>query len=227
MKTLLHNIFSSCGNFFRQTGLACFAFFLVLCPVRSFAQCEVPPAAYTAAALIANYQELSIMDQMVPNLEANWEWALDILRMQMGRQDQQDWTKMFAALNTWWSRWFPDLKSMTSQLSAGIVDETEKLGSINDANNILAAAQDEQKERIKAKLTYQPSDQACRFDTQANYLAQDRAIGEAVERGLEWDFVSVGNNEVGSLAQDGPAGLQKERWNIYTKNFTRYVFQLL
>ena len=222
MKKLLQSIFSSHRNLFRRTGLVCFAFFLMLLPARSFAQCEPEGAALTAAATIVGLEEAAIMSQMVPNLQAFWEYDLDTLRMQLGVQDQKDWTKMFAALNTWWSRWFPDLKSMTAQLSAGIVDQTEKLGSINDASNILAAAQDEQKERIKAKLTYQPTDQACRFDTQANYLAQDRAIGEALEKGLEWDFVSVANNEFGSLAQNGPADLQRQRWDIYVKNFCDY-----
>ena len=95
---------------------------------------------------------------------------------------------------------------------------SRQLGSINDASNELTAAQDEQRERIKSKFNNQPTDQACRFDTAAEYLAPaDRATDDALMNGFEWDFVSNANNDFGSMGQNGPAQLQNNRWAIYTQ----------
>lgn len=223
MMYLLRNIRSSRRNPFRG-AIAIFTLFLVLFPIRSFAQCEPPPAASAAAATITAQDEASILMMANVNLEQLfWTFDLDQMRTALGMQDQQDWQKMFTGtLNPFWTEWLAALKGMTAQLSAATTDETFKLGMINDASNALAAARDEQKERIKAKLEFQPTDQACRFDTDADFLAKDRAIDEAVQNGFEWDFVTLGNNEDKSIAQYGPGELQNQRWDIYQHNFCDY-----
>lgn len=159
---------------------------------------------------------------MTTNIQQTWEMTLDALRIMMGQEDQKDWQALFAGLNAWWMHWGAGMKQLAGQMSANIVDETAKIGLMDDANDALAAAQEEQKERIKSQLEHQPTEQACRFDTNANYLAQDRATDEALQNGFEWDFVSLANNEYGSIAQNGPGELQEQRWKIYTQNFCDY-----
>jgi hypothetical protein len=201
-------------------GVCFFALMMAIYPLRSFAQCEGPIADALLQPLIA--QQDIALQTMTTNIQNGWMMSLNNLRMQLGTQDQTDWKTLFNGMNMWWTLWGGGLKNLGRQLSADIIDETAKLGLIDDANDALAAAQDEQKERIKSELSHQPTDQACRFDTNANYLAQDRAIDEALQNGFEWDFVSLANNEYGSLAQYGPGDLQRQRWNIYTQNFCDY-----
>jgi len=211
-------------NFLGQAaGLACLALFLVASPARSFAICELPGDAEAAAAQIVPL-ESGNLNILVTNVELMWEFDLDtMLRTPMGIQDQTDSQTIFTTLNTWLSEMVGPLKNQTAQLSAGIVDETRDLGEINDASNNLAAAQYVQKEEIKSKLESQPTDQACRFDTTANYVAQDRVIADALQRGFEWDFVSAANNEYQGIGQYGPGELQNNRWDIYVKNFCDYT----
>jgi hypothetical protein len=125
-------------------------------------------------------------------------------------------------MNWFWNKWRTAWQQWTAQYVSSIFDESEKVGNFNDIENELNTAQDLQKDRIASTLRNQPTDQACRFDTAAMYLAQDRATGDALQSGFEWDFVSVANNEFGSMGQDGPGNLQNARWDIYTKNFCDY-----
>jgi len=220
MTPLLHKIHSLCRKLVRLTIVIGVVILLALSPTRVFAQaCEMPGSGIIAQTTIMNFDINSVME-MISNLANTFfPFYLDMMRMQLGLQDQKDWQTMFQTLNTWWSQWLPSWKGMTGQLSAATVDQTFRLGAINDATNALLAAQDEQKERIKAKLNSMPNDQACRFDTNANYLARDRAIDEALQNGFEWDFVRLGNNEKNSIAQNGPGELQNQRWNTYTQEF--------
>ncbi len=55
------------------------------------------------------------------------------------------------------------------------------------------------------------------------YLGSDRAMNSALENGFEWDFVSVANNEFLSMGQYGLGDLQRQRWQIYQKNFCDFA----
>jgi hypothetical protein len=163
---------------------------------------------------------------MITKVETAYTTDLDILRGELGLLNRDI---IMAQLNAFWVLWRTAWQQWTMQMSSGISDQSRQLGSINDADNELVAAQAEQRERIKSKLQYQPTDQACRFDTAALYMAPDRATADALTSGFEWDFVSQGNNETpagnnGELSpgQYGAAVVQNSRWNIYVNNFCNY-----
>lgn len=228
-----HEVFSGSKLFRQAAGAACLVLFLTILPARSFAQCEPNGDAMSTAVAIAG-KEHSDVATMVNILEESWTDDLDALRARLGIQDQTDWNCLIGGkaggcgkgggvgLNTFWQRWQSALKDSTAQLSAGTQDQSRQLGSINDASNELAAAEDEQQERLKSKLQYQPTDQACRFDTAAEYLAETELSRDALAQGFEWDFVSNANNEIGSMGQYGPGDLERNRWNLYVSTFCDY-----
>lgn len=238
-----HDISSGSKLCRSAAGAACLVLFLMIVPARSFAACESSGAAMAAAGTIAGDEEGAVAT-MVKTLEEAWTSDLDTLRAELGVQDQADWNSMIGGLNTFWHRWQAALKNSTAQLSSGTQDQSRQRGSINDASNELAAAEDEQQERLKSTFQYQPTDQACRFDTAAEYLAEDEQISTALSQAFEWDFASMANNEFGpaanygpgelqakvaatgsfppGMAQNGPGELQNERWTLYTQNFCDY-----
>ena len=202
--------------------------FLIISPARSFSQCEPNGTAInTTISLIA--QQDNAISAMAFWTALTWGVTLDSLRAQMGSLNRQP---LMDKMNWFWAQWGgaydPNTQKrgawqgVAAQLSAGTLDQSRQLGSFNDTSNVQAAALDEQQQRVKSKFLYQPTDQACRFDTTARYMTPVRSTSEALENGYEWDFVQLGINEKNSIAQYGPADLQRKLWDNYTKIFCDY-----
>jgi len=66
---------------------------------------------------------------------------------------------------------------------------------------------------------YLPTNEGCRFDTTANYMATANRTRRAARTALGHDLASVGMNTKGSDAALGPAQLQQVRWNRYATLF--------
>ena len=202
----------------QEAGFACLVLMLTIYPVRAFAQCEQPGKAEIAGETVMGEQDAAIA-ALIVSVEASWTTDIDTLREGLGAKDQEDKASILAKLNGFWTEWQTALQDMTKQLSAGTSDQNRQLGSINDASNGLTSALEMQKERTKSVFAYQPTNQTCRFDTIAMYMTPARAVSDALMNGFEWDFVTSGNNEVGSLAQYGPANEQNDLWRHYTTEF--------
>ncbi len=193
----------------------CFVLLLTASP-RVFAQCEQPGVAHTAASAVITAERSDVV-ALVAAVRSSWGADLRVLRRLMGL-DNMNGTFM-AKLNWFWAEWYQALRDMTAQLSSGTLNQTQQLSSFNDASNELATALEMQKEKVKAKSRYQPTAQACRFDTAATPLGTSRAIGKALTSGYALDFLKIGNNEKLSIASAGDSGVRAARWKIYQTKF--------
>jgi hypothetical protein len=203
------------GPLLRLAAAAGLAFFLALSPAQGHAACEADGAA--AAAAVSGIS--NDIDAMIVAIKNSWKMDLNTLRARLGLMNRDF---ILNKLDQFWLRWSNAWHKEAAQLGAGIDDQSRQLSAIKDASNVMAAGIEEQKQRIKAKSLYQPTEQACRFDTTAPYMTTSRALSRALENGFEWDFAKKGNNQGGSLAEAGPGELQRHLWNRYKNKFCDY-----
>jgi len=201
---------------FHSIKVPCFILFLMF-PSVALAQCEDIGAVRGAADNVDALQFAQIfgMGMMLKNLQDLYTtemaiaWAAISVLL----------TETIQPQNWFWERWFYGLRDMTKQLASSELDETRQLGSALDANNVSNAALIIQMEQADAKKRYQPTDQACVFDTVARYMSQSSVLKNAISTGYSLDFSMIGNNQVGFPAQYGPASLHNVRWNMYQTRF--------
>lgn len=191
------------------------ALFLMFAPAPSFAQCEAPGTIEGAQAGIDDEMRINI-EWLGIGTAAGWANLLDGLRAQLGVTGRD---LILAALHEFWDRWGGAWKSMTKQLSAGTALQTLEWGRYNDVENTAKVALEVQKQKLRSKLLYQPTDETCRFDTLAAYMTPSRQISRALENGYEWDIMKEGNNIEGSFGQYGPGNLQEYLWQAYSLYF--------
>lgn len=203
-------------------------------PSSGGAGCEPPGAAAAAAANVQSLTTARIA-KMVLALEGVFNWSMDETRLEWGEAMDRVRSAILGRLNLWWRQMSVALKNMTQQISASSVNQvgqlaggidfpdplplTDKLSSIQDANNSIDAAFEMAKTQINAKLSYQPTVPACRFDTAAVSMSAGRAISDALTVGFAKDFSMVGTNDINSPYGAGNAAVQAKRWAIYQKKF--------
>lgn len=207
-------------------AIAALFFMLAILPPRAFAQCE-PNGALLAAqdGIAAQYQ--NGVAAMMYNVHLGWATALDILRSQIGVEGRD---RIISKLNefwgggigTAWESWGGSWKGMARELSSGTIYQTREQGRIADTANVIKAATEMQKQKLKSKIANQPTEATCRFDTMASSLTAGREMGRALENTYEWDVMKNGNNQVGSAGETGPANMQTYRWRMYKKYFCDY-----
>jgi len=118
-----------------------------------------------------------------------------------------------------WEQWLLAFKDMTKQLNSGTIDQTRQFASNYDASLVTRTALRVQKAELEAKKQYQPTNQACQFDTTAKYLGRSAEVSNAVTTGYARDLSKIGNNEKGTPSATGAASLQKSRWSTYQSKF--------
>ncbi|MFH1158404.1 MAG: hypothetical protein V1721_05915 [Pseudomonadota bacterium] len=197
----------------RGMSVPCLVLFLLF-PSGAFAQCE-DVGAPNASADTVDANQFAQINAMLAALQAVYTAEMAAAQVALFIEmdallQPQDW---------FWERWFHGWQDMTKQLSSSELDETRQLGSALDANNATNAALMVQMEQANAKKRYQPTDQACVFDTTARYMSQSSALRDAVSTGYSLDFSMIGNNQVGFPAQYGAASLHNVRWNVYQTLF--------
>ena len=199
--------------FFHSISVSCLVLLLMFSS-GAFAQCE-DIGSVRGAADTVDANQFTQINLMMAALQALYTAEMAVVQAAISVElnallQPQDW---------FWDRWFYAWQDMTKQLSSSELDETRQLGSALDANNVSNAALLIQIEQADAKKRYQPTDQACVFDTTARYMSQSSVLRDAISTGYSLDFSMIGNNQVGFPAQYGPASLHNLRWNIYQTKF--------
>ncbi len=108
---------------------------------------------------------------------------------------------------------------MTKQLHGGNIDQTRQRGSDIDSTNVLATTRMQTRQEMVAKKTFQPTNQACQFDTFSGYLGRSMSVSRAMSTGYALDFNKIGQGDKNSPAGGGPQMLQKARWETYKEKF--------
>ncbi len=251
MKATGHIRFSTAGLRF-AAAVGCLVFVLTVFPQRGFSQCEPQPTADAAqSSLISG--ETSDVNTLINKVISAWRndvltLSTDLYNGVSGTSGNKgSYTGIMARINTFWNDWFKAWQNMAAQLNASTDDETRQLSSFKDASDALAASRDEAEQRIRAQKLYQPTGQACLFDTTNRLITPAKQITSALEDAYEWDFVQLGNNEAvypnadpnlpatpypgsgngsyspqDSTGQFGPAEEQSRRWYNYSHIFCDY-----
>ena len=211
---MIEHILQFCKRtFLKSVSVSCLILFLMF-PSVTFAQCEDIGAVRGAGSTV-DMDQFNQINAMMAALQAVYTAEIAVVQASLSASlaallQPQDWL---------WERWFHGWQDMAKQLSSSELDETRQLGSTLDANNVSNAALIIQMEQADAKKRYQPTDQACIFDTTARYMSQSSVLKNAISTGYSLDFSMIGNNQVGFPAEYGPAFLHRARWNMYKTKF--------
>lgn len=120
----------------------------------------------------------------------------------------------------WWNKQFlPDLKNMTAELHAMIINQTRNIGSLVDAQNVNAATRALQQRELEAKKQLQPNEKTCVAGSLTTALTQSESIGRSLSNGFNRDIMARSGNAKGLPSASGPFGDQKARWDIFCKTF--------
>jgi hypothetical protein len=189
---------------------------LLAFPIEAFAQCDI--GAVAAANIVKAAQKLAV-EAMTKALKAAYKAEVTVAKKTLLKSLEVMDETIIGKLDWWWEQHLDALKGMTKQLNAGMVDQSRQRESGDDASNVNTVSRQEQKLELEAKKLYQPTDQACQFDTTARYLGRSAQVSKAVTTGYALDFNNIGNGDKNSPAAGGKATLQKERWDIYQSKF--------
>jgi hypothetical protein len=200
----------------------CLVLFLLL-PSKAYAQaCET--GLEIVAAQAANVAQKGAVEAVTEALKAVYEAGIQaaqngiISDSGQGQLTEMD-KDIIKKLDWWWGEWRDSLKLMTKQFSAGMVEQSRQIAANYDAKDIITSGLDHQRFQLEGRKTYQPTSQACRFDTTAKYMSRGKNRSTAVMKGYAMDFNKIGTADKNSPAAGGPATLQKARWDIYKDKF--------
>ncbi len=195
-------------------------------PAPASAQCEFPGvtqiaaagfAASTVALLNANY--LAVPPTGGGILPTAWTLTTQITQALLNAALKAFETRLYNRLRDFWDDYLEALQDMTAQLNSSLNDGTRNMNSLFDTSNMTMNQRTVQQVEIQAKKQFQPTNEGCRFDTAARYMATTTRTAKAMSSGLGKDFTGVGMNGTGSDAQKGPGQLAQVRWNRYRTLF--------
>lgn len=209
----------------RKVQAACLALLLsfALPAAPAFAgECESNGAAWSAAQGIARSQDILLDAHYLPpsgKLPAYYKTRLHQTEVTIKNAIDVMEAKTLAKMRGVWLSWFDALRGSTAELASGNLNAARQIGSMMDAANTSERQRRHQRRELAAKKTYNVSDQTCRFDTAASYLAETNAVGGAVSTVISMEFNALGNTNKNTVANQGAASLQKSRWQAYTEKF--------
>lgn len=203
--------------------LACALFFA---PAPAAAQCEFPGvtqiaaagfAASTVALLNANY--LATPPTGGGILPTAWTLTTQITQALLNAALKAFETRLYNRLRDFWDDYLEALQNMTGQLNSSLADGTRNMNSLFDTSNMTLNQRSLQQIEVQAKKQFQPTNEGCRFDTAAKYMATTTRTAKAISTGLGKENTGVALNGTGSDAQKGPGQLAAVRWNRYRTLF--------
>lgn len=194
-----------------------FAFLLVDVRMASALVCEpVPAAAGAGTATSANSAAITATgaSMMAAITSILTPWQAD-LNLKLGDLNKS----VLNRLTQLWKDWSAAQKASAAQLSAGAIDQTRQILSMQDAASMQNAAQNIQEKEYEAKKIYQPTEEGCNFDTAARYKHSSSRVSKGMNAALASDLKALGSNKKGSAAARGPAAYQAARWATYIEQF--------
>lgn len=201
--------------------ISALAVFLLL-PSRASALCE-PPGVSAAAEVAEVALENATTLAVEAALEVFYAGQMALSEtLTVEAEDQMEET-ILDNLDGNATEWNEAWRDMTEQLNAGDIDQSRQAASLHDSNNLSAAAVKVQEKKIEGHKQYQPTDQACQFDTLARYLARGRQLSAAATAGYTADFSKIGSNDKNEIGATGKAGVNRTRFEKYQNKFCNGV----
>lgn len=178
--------------------------FLLAAPGLAMAQCELPAQPEAAATAAVTAQEGAVA-AMTTGIIAGVETTTSIARAAMIAGMEVGWIALRERLAQYWKALLKAQKGQAAQQNAGQLDETRQLGSISDASTLAQAQRDVQKAELQLRRTIQPSEDGCRFDTAAPYIARAQGVSRAAASAASDSFIADATGRKGQPSAQGPA----------------------
>lgn len=124
------------------------------------------------------------------------------------------------ALDKWWvNDAFPQIKKLTSQLSAFMIGQTQAQAVSQDATNVAAFVSDKQELETRTVIDYTPNEYSCVVTSNISALAKAYAVSEEMtesyKRLMERRNISAPNTDF----EGGDTAQEKKRWENYCQYF--------
>lgn len=213
------------GIFQRQQALAravrAAVFVLLLSffmPAEAQAQCETAGPANAALARLIS-ADLAAANAFLDREEnyIQYEAMRDRLYFEVSDRFQDEFSKpILIWLNNWWANQFrPTLKKMMAELHVSVVDQTQQIGFLTDAQISIDDSNAAADTFLNQRRKYAPSTTACEVDEVWPSLSQTYQISRAFNHGLTKDATPRHANAKDTLSDSGQAEEGEALFLIY------------
>lgn len=187
------------------------------------AQCEAPgTTAATAAGTVLPAQAAAItaMQTALSTLYSTGTTAASaaLIASLEGME-----TLINQRMRRFWRDWEEALKAMTTQLNAGVSDQARQMSNLFDSSNLTETARGFQRAEIDAHSNFRPTEEGCRFDTTASYMATSGRVTTAASTALSQQLSELGNAKPGTPAVNGPGAVTSARFETYRNRFCDHL----
>jgi hypothetical protein len=124
----------------------------------------------------------------------------------------------------WWDTfWFynllPSMQDMTKQISVNYADEVRAIQTSVDGQQGGESQGARKRAEIEARKTYAPSEGAAVMATMMGGQERASAMGQAMQKALQDQALSIGLNQAGTPSAAGYAAAEHARQELYEKTF--------
>jgi hypothetical protein len=192
-------------------------------PAQARAQCEAPGTTIGTATGSVMPLQATVLTAMQTTLSGLYTVTTTASSATLIAALEGMETLINNRMRRFWRDWEEALKAMTTQLSAGVSDQTRQMANLFDSSNLTDTARMLQQAEIQARDNFRPTDAACRFDTAATYLATAGRTAGAVSTALSQEMSDLGNAKPGTPAARGQGAVNKSRYETYRNRFCDHL----
>lgn len=208
----------------RLLAMAAFAATVALGkPTAALAQCETPGSTMTMATGTVIPAQAAAITAMQTTLSALYTATTTASSATLIASLEAMETALNARMRQFWNDWDEALKGMTTQLNAGVSDQSRQMSSLFDSSNLTETARGFQRRELQARQNFRPTEEGCRFDTTARYMSEASGVTRAASSLMSQQTSGLANNNAGTPAANGPAGVVRNRFEEYRNRFCDHL----
>lgn len=192
-------------------------------PTDAFAQCETPGSTMGIATGTVIPAQAAAITAMQTTLSALYTATTTASSAALIASLEAMETALNQRMRRFWRDWEEALKAMTTQLNAGVTDQARQMSSLFDSSNLTETARGFQRREFEARQNFRPTDEGCRFDTVAVPLTKASGTTRAATNMLAQTTSQLANNNAGTPAANGPAGVVRTRFEEYRNRFCDHL----
>lgn len=120
----------------------------------------------------------------------------------------------------WWNNQFlPDLKNMTAELNAIVVNESRQIGAVFDAQNLNKTSRLTRQKELEQKKRLHPNETTCVAGSFSASLTNAESLTRALAYGFDNDVIARSRNAPNLPSAQGAGADQRVRWQTFCSTF--------
>lgn len=187
------------------------------------AQCEAPGTTAATAASTVLPSQAAAITAMQTTLSGMYTASTTAASAALIASLEGMETLINQRMRRFWRDWEEALKAMTTQLNAGVSDQARQMSNLFDSSNLTETARGFQRAEIDAHANFRPTEEGCRFDTTASYMATAGRVSKAASTALSQQLSDLGNAKPGTPAVNGPGAVTSARFETYRNRFCDHL----